>query len=77
MDIFAINSPKLLGLAVAALLLLGLGNCARASASEPEPSNPGINSPRFPPALESYADSDMKGLWEVLNHRVRQQPLNL
>jgi hypothetical protein len=31
----------------------------------------------FPPSLESYGDAQMTGLWAVLEHRVRQQPLNL
>jgi hypothetical protein len=31
----------------------------------------------FPPSLESYGDSQMEGLWNVLRHRVQQQPLNL
>jgi hypothetical protein len=31
----------------------------------------------FPPSLESYADAQLTGLWNVLRHRVEQQPLNL
>jgi len=31
----------------------------------------------FPPPLESYNDSQMPGMWDVLQNRVRQQPLNL
>jgi hypothetical protein len=31
----------------------------------------------FPPRLESYGDSQMPRLWDVLQNRVRQQPLNL
>ena len=31
----------------------------------------------FPPSLESYGDSEMTGLWNVLQHRIQQQPLNL
>src|SRR5262249_35972166 len=31
----------------------------------------------FPPRLESYGDSQMTGLWSVLQHRIQQQPLNL
>jgi hypothetical protein len=31
----------------------------------------------FPASLESYGDAQIAGLWAVLEHRVRQQPLNL
>lgn len=31
----------------------------------------------FPPPLESYADSHLASLWEVLRHRVEVQPFNL
>jgi len=33
--------------------------------------------PAFPPALESYGDAHLTGLWEVLQHRIRQEPLSL
>jgi hypothetical protein len=32
--------------------------------------------PEFPPSLEQYADSHLTSLWEVLRHRVEQEPLN-
>ena len=31
----------------------------------------------FPPPLESYADSHLTKVWEVLQHRVQQEPFNL
>lgn len=31
----------------------------------------------FPPPLESYGDAHMTALWDVLKHRVAQQPFNL
>jgi hypothetical protein len=32
---------------------------------------------QFPPPLQSYDDSHLKGVWEVLQNRVRQAPFNL
>jgi hypothetical protein len=34
-------------------------------------------SPAFPPSLESYGDSQTTGWWDVLQHRMQQEPLNL
>ena len=31
----------------------------------------------FPRSLESYDDADMKGLWNVLRHRIEVEPFNL
>jgi hypothetical protein len=31
----------------------------------------------FPPSLESYGDAQFTGVWEVLRHRVAQEPFNL
>ena len=31
----------------------------------------------FPPALESYQDGDVSGLWDVLKGRIQKQPFNL
>src|SRR5215831_4517300 len=31
----------------------------------------------FPPSLESYGDSQMASVWEVLRHRIEVQPFNL
>src|SRR5262249_49258038 len=30
----------------------------------------------FPPPLESYGDSEIAGIWNVLHHRIGQEPLN-
>ena len=54
-----------------AVVLLGLavwGQAAQGASTEA--------SRAFPPSLESYGDSQMASLWEVLRHRVRVQPLN-
>jgi hypothetical protein len=52
------------------LAVLGMGLLA-GSASAAEVTN------AFTVPLGSYGDSQMTGLWNVLQHRVRQQPLNL
>lgn len=36
-----------------------------------------VQLPVFPPSLESYGDGNSTGLFEVLQHRIRQEPLNL
>jgi hypothetical protein len=38
---------------------------------------PGVDGAPFPPPLESYRDAHLTGVWEVLQHRVRQEPFNL
>jgi hypothetical protein len=48
-----------------------------ASASLAVAATPVETAPAFPPSLESYGDSQMAGLFPVLQHRVRQQPLIL
>lgn len=35
------------------------------------------NAIQFPPPLESYGDAHLTGVWEVLAHRVHQEPFNL
>lgn len=47
------------------------------AAGSPAATMPADASRVFPPALESYGDSQMTSLWSVLLHRIRQQPLNL
>jgi hypothetical protein len=53
------------------LLVLSLLAAVTAQAGEA----PGV--PSFPLPLESYGDASMPGLWDILVHRVRMQPLNL
>jgi hypothetical protein len=51
------------------LVLLTVSGAATAATAETVRS--------FPPSLESYDDSQLEGLWSVLQNRVQQQPLNL
>jgi hypothetical protein len=42
-----------------------------------EPASTGAVGPTFPRPLESYNDAHLTGVWDVLRHRVQQEPLNL
>ena len=55
--------------ALVCLMLFALKSSAASSA------NAGAQS--FPPPLESYNDSQMPGVLDILQNRIRQQPLNL
>lgn len=56
----------------AAAVLVAAGVQALGAGSGVPPTHPA-----FPPALESYGDAHLTGLWTVLGHRVRQEPLSL
>ena len=58
-----------------ALLVLFLG-MAGLCAAETLPVA-GAADAQFPPSLESYGDSHLAGLCDVIHHRIQQQPLNL
>jgi hypothetical protein len=65
-------SKSILAAGVSFLLLSALPVLASDIASTNAP-----NAIRFPPPLESYGDAHMTGIWEVLVHRVHQEPFNL
>jgi hypothetical protein len=61
--------PKLAWFAVTAAFLLLTATTATAAETS--------RAREFPPRLESYADADLSGLWEVLHHRIQVEPFNL
>ena len=62
-----INRASLAGAIVFALLVSAVWAAGAAQ----------TNAIQFPPPLESYADSDMTSLWDVLRNRMHKEPFNL
>ena len=59
-----------IGLAVAWVLFAGTAGLAAAAEGDAAVA-------AFPPSLESYGDAHLEGLWDILGHRVEQEPFNL
>jgi Putative Na+/H+ antiporter len=62
--------PAALGVAVALLLLAD-------SALAAAPASGALEATPFPPPLESYADAHLESVWDILRHRVAEEPFNL
>ena len=77
MDVHLLKSRTLMALLLAAMTVLGSADIALAAQSTGASSQTAVNAQDFPPSTASYADANVEGLWEVLSHRVRQEPLNL
>ncbi len=53
------------------LVVLAFGLCASAAGAA------SLDQVEFPPPLDSYADAHLTSVWDVLKHRVQQEPFNL